>query len=547
MRSRSSPGEVAAVGGNRNDKEIGSGSSSHNNDGDDGAIKKKKSVGEVVAGLGFSTFQIRFTMWMNLLWALSGVTSSAVPFLLDAGDQRFGLSVEDRSFILVGMKTNGLITGAICGLCGDMFGRAVVIQWVLLWGAICFCVLSGLNSIVAFGTFMVLVAAGRDGYVNVTNPLISEWMSPKNRVWAMMLPHASWNVGRGFATAMWAIIRPDRAPAIQTATASGAGLQFDAWNGYLLSVAIPAVLISSAWWLYGSSYESPSQSLLNGRNEKCVALLENAAKVNGEAPLHLDPDEICLKSSSESNHGTTSKSKRDVDFSLRGMLRQLTDPRVAPVVACLSCVMFGLSFAGEGAFQWLIEYFREINKEEAITPTSVVAPVARVLTILGLIWYGPDRVPRVLILRTGMALMTLFMFLTTITSAVWLITIFVFFENVFEEFVWSVAALYASEAFPTSVRATAYACAMVFASLGSLFSSSFTGEIMELWGAKGGIYTLSIASLVGFIASMLLPARDMRGKLLIDLMREEPRRKYRNSDMEEEAADESETTSLLNR
>ena len=190
---------------------------------------------------------------MNLLWFLSGATSTAVPFMLDAAAMKFNLSVSDRSFILVGSKTNGLLTGFICGLCADLYGRSTVIKVVLLWIAFCLCFLTGANTAVMFGAFLVFMASGRDGYVNVTNALIVEWNTAKHRVWSMILPHASWNVGRGYASLMWTLIRPDKA--------SPEDDGFDSWNKFILSIAIPALILAIAWMAVGYAYESPRQML----------------------------------------------------------------------------------------------------------------------------------------------------------------------------------------------------------------------------------------------------------------------------------------------
>ena len=149
----------------------------HNNSDDEGQQQsgtrvKPVTISSIYDRLGFSVFHIRFTAWVNLLWFLSGVTSTAVPFLLDAAQERFNLTVYDRSFILVGSKTNGLLTGFLCGLSADLYGRSIVMKVVLCWVALCMCILVGCNSVVFLGSGLVFMASGRDGYVNVSNSLI---------------------------------------------------------------------------------------------------------------------------------------------------------------------------------------------------------------------------------------------------------------------------------------------------------------------------------------------------------------------------------------
>ena len=261
--------------------------------------------------------------------------------------------------------------------------------------------------------------------------------------------------------------------------------------------------------------------------------------MNGDPPLKVAPDALRAYGGSADVHD---KLDPPGTYGVREAIARVADPGLFRLLVLLSVVMFALSFMGEGVFQWLIEYFRDTNPA-SIGPASIVAPAARVLTILVLLVAGPDKVPRVSLIRCGIGLSGIFLFLTTASDATWAQSLCVFLQNVAEELVWAVASLYASEAFPTDVRATAASIVYVFASVGSLTSSVFVGGLMQSWGPRKGIYILASVCLIGFLVSVFLPARDMRGKSLIDSsVRSSKKRGNSYSD----DGDEDERTSLLN-
>lgn len=166
-------------------------------------------------------------------------------------------------------------------------------------------------------------------------------------------------------------------------------------------------------------------------------------------------------------------------------LSELLAPDVRSPLLVLCCAYFMLGYYNSGLFYWLIEYFKYRGMELYISPAMMAGPCGKVAGVVLLVLGGPeicviDRFRRVPLIQLGFFGAGALLLMIAATSSPILAVAALFISAIFEEMIWSVAGVYMTEIFPTTVRSAAPGVINFFLSVGAITSASSVGELLVI-------------------------------------------------------------------
>jgi len=467
------------------------------------------TISGVIERVGLTGHHVHTILLNCWVWIFCGWTGTLVVFLLDAAGLEHGdwltlasaserLTIDDRSLAL-------LVTGIVATVCNpslgnlsDVWGRVPLLELSVLVNVACIIGYVLARSKVVL--IALVVATQMDVAHLVSQALLAEWLPVAWRGIFVVALHAFWNVGRLGVTLLWATLPPSQH-----------------WTAFftLASIlpAIMAVFLRARGW----RYESPRWLAVSGDMERCVATLRLAVEsrpCDGDAlPLGWDtPGALRLDSAS----GESVQAGRRL---LQAQLAQLREPKLLKFVAVLGILSFGLGFAASGLFYWVMEFLKAVGAKAAVVPVMSVAPMGKIAGAVALLAGGRrhcvvDRYPRVLLLKIGFLGASACVGLFCVTTNKFALAAVMFMAQVFEEVIWSVSGIYATELFPTTVRNTAIGLITMSGSVGAVTSAVVSGRLMEIWVYLPIVAITSFLSMGG--AACWLLTEERGSKPLLD-------------------------------
>lgn len=435
-------------------------------------------------------------------WAIAGWLGTAIAYVLDGASEadsdwvqitslKDRLTVQDRSWALLVCGFVALSGNALMGYCSDKFGRIFTTTLCLAPVPLITIGIAHAWSKIVLFSFLFCMPWFKDGPCSVTNCLLAEWLPIAYRGYFLVLVHMLWNVGRVGVTMLWIAVPPE-----------------DDWRSFCYCVAIFPTMLLVFLFLQGHKFESARWLFISGNKERCIECLKLAA-TDGSLTLPDGWDNSDLLADAGGN------TKCDDELSMAELLSRIAGPSLRLDLAALSLWFFSISYCANGMMFWLIEYLKQTGREDAVQPAMLAAPVGKITGALLLVLGGPrncavdtyDRRPLITCFFAGFAVTLAILSATTSTAAITLAT---FVSQVCEEIIWCAIFLYATEAFPTVLRSTAFGILSAFANLGGIISASCTMVLMDI-NQEAPIYSMVVLLLLAS-ASTLLVEEGGRGK-----------------------------------
>jgi len=407
----------------------------------------------------------------------SGWVTTLLTFMLDAAGQDHSdwvkitspteqLSIADRSLTLF---VAGVIAASACVFFGNLsgfIGRIPVVQGSVIVGA---CAIIGF----AFARqkfmliMLVFVSQWDAGFIPV-QLLLAEWLPVHWRGFLIIFVKAFWNVGRFGLTLLWTILPPS-----------------EQWVTFFLAASLFPAVLAIVLAVCGHNYESPRWLAVVGSMEKCITALKMAA-ASQPAGSPVLPDGWDEKDNLQLE-GDAGQAVQGGQLTAWSQLGDLRESKLQFTIVVLGFCFFSVNFAWSTQFYWLMEYLRKLGAEDAIVPVMMVAPVGKLVCIVILLApFVPgrciaDKAPRSLLMKLGFFGTALCVALLCYTTSVTALTVIVFCHNVLEGLIWTMGAVYANEAFPTTARSSALGVVYCIGNVGGFASASIAGELMKLW------------------------------------------------------------------
>eukprot|EP00667_Euglena_gracilis_P007812 EG_transcript_7898 len=453
------------------------------------------TVGAAIEAIGVSRHHWGIIAMVWLAWIVSGWLATFVPVVLDAaGNPEGDWALRGAEVLTTRHKLVTLFLAGLVGMAGNLLIGHLSDRRGRVVASLC---AAGVCSVVVYGVGMarhrlLLMALiifspfSRDGVPGVTQCLLAEWLPDGARGFFLVVLHALWSVGRLGLTLLWTACPPQQH-----------------WGSFCAAVGIAPTLLCGWLVLRGRSYESPRWLAVNGDFKQCMANLQLAAESSpcNKLPSAWDVDVHTLHSDAHPEGAKHSSSP--------GTFRQLMAPVLRTRVALLCLSIVGLFFGSSGYFMWSMEFFRRIGVDPQ--PMMVAAPLGKIACNVLLVVPGPgrcivDRCPAAPLMRLGFLGCAACLALHCVPLSPAVLCAVVFLGQVFEEMVWTVGGIYMTEAFPTAIRSTAVGFLFTVGHVGSMLSSSFAGEMMDL-----SLYTpmaaMAAAHLLGLAAWLAMPRR----------------------------------------
>jgi len=445
--------------------------------GDSSKLQTPKTVSDVIERLGL-TYHHRFTLLFACwIYFFSGWATTLLTFLLDAAGQDDGawvkltspaerLSISDRSFTLFGAGVVSALFNVLFGNLSDFIGRILVLQGSVVLSS---CALIGFW--VARQKLMLILlvfVTQMDVSVIIMQVLLAEWLPIYWRGFFIVSMNASWNAGRLGMTLLWAVLPPS-----------------EQWEAFFFWGAVFPVLMTIFVVTRGDKYESPRWLAVTGNMERCIEALKMAAASQpAESPRLPDGWD---NNSNLQLEGDSGNAVQGGQRSALSQLAELREQKLQFLIVVLGFCFFSVSFAWSALFYWLMGYLRMLGATAAIVPVMMAAPIGKVASVVLLLApFVPgqciaDRAPRALLMKCGFFGCGICVALLCYTTNVVALAAIIFSHNVLEGIIWTMGGLYATEAFPTTIRSSAIGVIGGIGTVGVIVSSAVVGELMEIW------------------------------------------------------------------
>mmetsp|Transcript_118543 Transcript_118543/g.382687 ORF Transcript_118543/g.382687 Transcript_118543/m.382687 type:complete len:505 (-) Transcript_118543:96-1610(-) len=473
--------------------------------------RQKHTVNDLIEAIGMSGHHrdvIFLNWWVHVV---CGWIATAAVFLLDsAGSKRSRwtqltspsdrLTTIDKSLLLLVSGFSVMLGSALLGSLGDVKGRVGAIT---CGGVLCSCAM--LIAALAPNKWVLVLgclcgAFPRDGMAVLSQSLIAEWAPTKWRGLLCVTCHATWNVGRIGITFVWEFLPPS-----------------EHWRAFFAVACAFPLVVTAFLCARGWRYESPRWLAVHGDGQACLANLDLAAKSAAVDGGDLPPgweDPASLQVASQEGSAVSADRRSESQ-----QLSELMGRGVLWIIFLLSVYHACVLYSSMMLFVWSIAYLKAAGAEAAVVPAMEAAPVAKIISNLGLIVGGPgacilDTCRRTVLMKVaflGYAVCLVLLLLSTQTVC---ITMAMFASMVFEEVIFTVGGVYVTEALPTTVRNSAVGIVWMFGNVGALLASSLGGQLLEVWVRLPAVSATGFL-LLGFLTCCFLPP-DRAGQCLHD-------------------------------
>ena len=286
-----------------------------------------------------------------------------------------------------------------------------------------------------------------------------------------------------------ALRRAPAARALSRPHASLAALVADErWRALLAlnsSPAFAALLVVGPFVL---GHESPRWLLVTGREESACRLVQKiAAKDAGSVPsalrsLRLQVSRRGDGGKAEDDGGSSDRERLRTgggQGSCGQRLRQLCHPSLLRLHAVGCTVAFCLNFGSKGFETWLGSYVRGLGMPQLSTTVYFGAIAGKIVGDLINMAVG-QRLGRLRCLQLSFAAAGVCVLLLCFTREPWALVTLACGQGAFVDIIWCNVYLYLAEAFPTSVRSTAFGLTMGVGRSGGVISASLGGMLSSV-------------------------------------------------------------------
>ena len=386
-----------------------------------------------------------------------GMGGAIMPFLMEPIATEFSYDSWERSVLassqFVGMWIGSIVGGVIADASGP--GRAMMLSLVgLTVGGVAPTILPNLAS-----SARVLVGLSLTISYQAGNSWLAESIPTSSRSLALSALHISIAVGGLLSVGLAVLI--------------------DAWRPLLLVNTAPTVIVGLLLGRFVLRHESARWLLVSGRHDRALEVLRRIARRSGAAPPHALHEEGGGGGGAKADEASTLPLARAGGGAWRRRWRELRHKSLWRLHVLGSLVCFTLNFGSKGAELWMGAYVTSIGLDSISRSVYFASQGGKIVGDLLNIRFS-HRVGRLRALQlsffgAGAALLA-FCFATTPPALLAL----AFLGTVCQDIVWCNVYMYLAEAYPTSVRNSAFGLVMGAGRFGGILSTALGGVLPSI-------------------------------------------------------------------
>ena len=438
--------------------------------------------------LPFCDFHKRLLLMGGLGYMFDAMDSASMAFVLPAINKAWTLS-SFQTGLIASSTYMGYFAGALlAGLCGDRFGRRIVMMTALFIFCIASLISSQMNHWQAFYGIRIFAGFGAGAESAIVAPFLSEFVSRRYRGAFTGALASFFSVGYVIAAVLGNLIIP----------------HFEnGWRAVAIITSLPVFIL--LWWRRALP-ESPRWLESRGRLAEAHATLDKieAQVVKEGRSFEPVPESVSLPAT-QTSHSSFFRN-----------LGAIWSPKLRRTTAMSWTMWFAIAFSYFAFFTWipslLVQHGMTITKSFGF---SLLMYTAQIPGYLSAAWIN-ERIGRQATIAGYMTLGGLSAIGMAFSHSTWEIAVAGICLSFFMNGTFSGIYAYTPEIFPTHLRATGMGASSSFGRIGAVIAPIMVGLIYPMWGFAGvfGITTCVLA--VGALTVLILGV-PTRGLALEDI------------------------------
>jgi putative MFS transporter len=423
------------------------------------------TIEDAIEQIGVGRFQHRLLVICGTGWAADAMEVLIISFVIPAVIAEWGLTNAQAGLlgtaIFVGMLVGAWFWGTISDYVGRILGFQLTVLIDSVFGflsalAPSFPVLVILRSITGFGV---------GGTLPVDYSIFSEYLPARNRGRWLVLLESFWAIGTIVTVGLAWLIVPSTL----------------GWRGLLAVSAVPGLIV---FFVRRYIPESPRYLLLQGQEDKALAVLRHVAKVNGVA---FDVDKLYVP-------------QRNVQAKPVALWK----PAFARTTAMLWIAWFAISLGYYGTLIWLPKILGERGFDMLPVFQSVfISALAQLPGYFSAAWLV-EKWGRKVTLGIYLAFSGIFTYVFAVVTNTTSIVATISAATFFTLGAWGVLYAYTPELYPTEIRATGMGAASGMTRIAGAIAPTLGGILLASGNLLSALTLYAAAFIVGGIAVFVL-------------------------------------------
>lgn len=435
--------------------------------------------------IGIQKFHIYLVIILGLANAVDAIEISSLTYILGIWEKQYTYSAMEKSLVTSSVFVGMLFGGIVFGKLADMYGRKLLLIISLSVNGLSVLLASFTQSLTQYIILRLVTGFGIGGSVPIIFSLAAEHLPNKNRGAGLGIVAAFWMMGVLFTGIMGWILFED-------------STDESAWRKFSVLTSIPPLVC--AVLIYFHITESPRFFVNQGKINHALETISKLEKLNSPEKVHLQKDPDIRYCDIE-----IPKDEVVVETFF-----QLFDSSLLVTSISFIVTYFSLSFGSYGISTWITVLFEKVGISDEILSTLIYAFGNLPGNIISV--FLMDKVDRNRMLSISLILSCLSIFLFAIEikdhNAVEIVFISFLF-NSFTTAAWNTIDILSTEAFPTSIRATATGFLISMGRFGSISAQWINGYLIQANESSVALslFITSFALLLGFVATLFIQKR----------------------------------------